>query len=246
MKLTGPSSVMTVCLAMIGCVDSPADPAAAGAVEQASGGGGLQLATTGLYVLDAPGPGEPSIDGTITVVGSGHSGAPADTVVTINGVALAGGAGRFHVAPTGPRPALGADGVLHIVASSAATRQSRPFDLACPAAIAITANPAPGASLAGVASVDLSWTTAFPQSAAAVINFFDPARAMLNPYDPATGAIGPGTGAILFQPAPLSVSLTTVPTTTAYRAEVRYPGVYLLDGNSGGVCGRAERLAFAP
>lgn len=241
MKWMGPSGLITACLVMIGCVDSASDPTAA--VAQASGGG-LQLATTGLYVLDAPGPGEPSIDGTITVVGSGHTAAPADTVVTLNGVALAGGAGRFQVAPTGPQPALGADGFLHIVASSASTRQSRALDLACPATIAITTSPAPGSSLTGVATVDLSWTTPFPLNAQAVINFFDPARATLNPYDPTTGTIGPGTGVTLFQPAPLSVSLTTMPTTTAYRAEVRYPGVYLLDGNSGGVCGQAERFAF--
>jgi hypothetical protein len=244
MKWMGPSSVLTVCFVMIGCVDSTSDPTAA--AEQASGGG-LQLATTGLYVLDAPGPGEPSIDGGILVVGSGHNAAPADTVVTLNGVALAGGAGgRFHVAPTGPQPALGADGFLHIVASSASTRQARQLDLACPALIAMSSSPAPGSSLTGVTAVTVSWTTPFPQSAAAVINFFDPARASLNPYDPATGALGPGTGATLFQPAPLSVSLPTMPTATAYRAEVRYPGLYLLDGNSGGVCGVAERFAFAP
>jgi hypothetical protein len=226
---------------MIGCVDSASEPTAA--AEQASGGG-LQLATTGLYVLEAPGPGEPSIDGGILVVGSGHTAAPTDTVVTLNGVALAGGAGRFHVAPTGPQPVLGADGFLHIIASSASTRQARQLDLACPALIAITTTPAPGSSLTGLATLEMSWTTPFPQNAAAVINFFDPARASLNPYDPATGALGPGTGVTLFQPAPLSVSLATMPTSTAYRAEVRYPGLYLLDGNSGGVCGLAERFAF--
>lgn len=227
---------------MIGCVDSAPDSTAT--TEQASGGG-LQIATRGLYVLDTPAPGEPSISGSILVVGSGHTAAPADTVVTLNGVTLAAiGGGQFGVAPTGPQPSLGADGFLHIVASSASTKQSRALDLACPARIAITTTPAPGSSLTGYATLDMSWTTPFPQNASSVLTFFDPAQASLVGYDPATGVITAGSGQTLYQPAPLSVSLATFPTPAAYRAEVRYPGIYLLDGNSGGVCGLAERFAY--
>jgi hypothetical protein len=246
MKMKGLSSTTTVMmfLAMIGCVESAPDQT--GAAEQASGGGGgLQIATTGLYVLDAPGPGEPSIAGGVLVVGSGHTAAPADTVVTLNGVVLAGGLGQFHVAATGPQPSLGPDRTLHLVASSASARQSRALDLACPASITITTTPSAGSSLAGVSTLDMSWATQFPQNAPSVINFFDPAQASLYAYDPATGAVGPGTAVTLYQPAPLSVSLSTFPTTTAYRAELRYLGIYLLDGNSGGVCGLAERFAFS-
>jgi len=32
--------------------------------------------------------------------------------------------------------------------------------------------------------------------------------------------------------------------TTGYVAELRYPGVYKLDGNSGGYCGRAQRYTY--
>jgi len=242
MKTNLLSGIVVLFTAASGCVESMPDET--GAVEQASGGG-LQLATTGLYVLDAPGPGEHSIDGTILVVGSGHTAAPADTVVTLNAVALVGSSGYFHVAPTGPQPSLGPDGFLHIVASSASTKQSRALDLACPAPIAITTTPAAGSSLTGVSTLVMAWTTQFPQNVSTVLNFFDPARATLSAYDPATGALGAGTGVTLYQPAPLSVSLATFPTTTAYRAELRYPGLYLLDGNSGGVCGLAERFAFS-
>ena len=242
MKMKLLSGIAMMFTTAIGCVDPTPDQTSA--VEQASGGG-LQLATTGLYVLDAPGPGEPSIDGSILVVGSGHTAAPADTVVTLNGVTLVGSSGTFHVATTGPQPSLGADGFLHIVASSASAKQSRALDLACPAPIAITTTPPAGSSLTGVSTLVMAWTTQFPQNVSTVLNFFDPARATLSAYDPATGTLGAGTGVTLYQPAPLSVSLATFPTTTAYRAELRYPGLYLLDGNSGGVCGLAERLPFS-
>jgi len=31
---------------------------------------------------------------------------------------------------------------------------------------------------------------------------------------------------------------------TGYVAELRYPGIYKLDGNSGGYCGRAQRYTY--
>jgi len=167
-------------------------------------------------------------------------------VVTLNGVALAHWStspSYFVVSPTGPQPVLGADGFIHLVASSVSARSSRPLDLACPAQIAVTATPAPGASLAGVATLVLTWP-ALPQNVPSVMNFFTPPSATLFAYDPATNTLGGGTGfQALFQ-ASTSAALAVAPVPAGYLAELRYPGLYLLDGNSGGVCGRAQRFAF--
>jgi hypothetical protein len=42
-----------------------------------------------------------------------------------------------------------------------------------------------------------------------------------------------------------STSLTVQPTAASgYVGELRYPGLYKLDGNSGGYCGRAQRFTY--
>jgi hypothetical protein len=210
-------------------------------------GGGLQIATTGLFVIDSPVTGEPSIAGMVLAAFSGGGGTPADTVVTLNGVALAHWSvnpSYFVVSPTGPQPALGADGILHLFASSASTSTSRALDLACPAPIAVTANPVAGASLAGSSVLTLAWP-ALPQNVPAVMNFFLAPSAALYAYDAANNAIAGGSGFQQLNQASTTAILTVAPTTaTGYLAELRYPGLYLLDGNTGGVCGRAERFTF--
>jgi hypothetical protein len=212
------------------------------------GGGGMQMATTGLYVIDNPGPGEVAVSGMVLVVLSGGGAAPADTVVTLNGVALAHWSvnpGYFVANPSGPQPSLGVDGFLHLVASSVSASTRRALDLACPARIDVTANPAVGSSLAGTSALTLAWA-GFPQNVPAVMNFFTPPSAALYGYDAATNTLA---GSVAFQmlfQTSTSASLAVAPTSAAgYLAELRYPGVYLLDGNSGGVCGRAERFSFS-
>ena len=42
-----------------------------------------------------------------------------------------------------------------------------------------------------------------------------------------------------------SAQLAVQPTaSTGYVAELSYPGIYVLDGNSGGYCGRVQRYEF--
>lgn len=51
---------------------------------------------------------------------------------------------------------------------------------------------------------------------------------------------------VSFASSAMSVTLGVAATASpAYEAEVRIPGTYILDGNSGGTCGRAARLTFA-
>jgi hypothetical protein len=215
------------------------------------GGGKMQIATThGITVIEHANPGEASMTGLVQAALAGSRMTPADTVVMLNGVRLVHAPGLapayFQVDPAGEQPMVGADGFLHITASSASTQTSRALDLQCPAHIPVTTTPAEGASLSGVPSVELAWSTPLPQSATAVLTFFDPANALLASYDVVSGQV---TGGISFQTLFQSASGASLPVqptnSTGYIAKFTYPGVYLLDGNSGGVCGVEERFVFS-
>jgi hypothetical protein len=224
---------------------------ASSGLAQAGGGGSgkMQIATEhGMFVIDHPGAGEASMTGWVLAMLAGDHSTPADTIVTINGVPLVHSPGLapawFQVDPAGPQPTVGADGFLHIVASSASTRTLRTLDLACPTN-QVTSDPAEGASLAGVSSLNLSWSP-LVQNAAAVLSFFDGPTASLYSYDVATDQT---TGGIAFQFLDQTMTSTSLPVTpsgsTGYLAKFRYPGQYLLDGNTGGVCGREARLYYS-
>jgi len=212
----------------------------------------MQVATQhGLYVIDLPQPGEASMSGFVLAEMSGTFSTPADTVVTVNGVPLIHAPGLapawFVVDPNGPQPAVGADGFLHISASSASANASRLLDLQCPARVVVATSPAPGSSLAGAAALDMAWTKLPQNNTLFVTGSFsmDPPAAMLAQYDLATGAIVGPVGMNVLSQAALDTGIAVQPAAaTGYVAELRYPGIYKLDGNSGGYCGRAQRYTY--
>lgn len=216
------------------------------------GGGAMQVATQhGLYLVDLPQPGEASVQGFVLASLSGSHATPADTVVTVNGVALMHAPGLaaawFIVDPQGPQPALGADGLLHIVASSASAKATRALDLACPVRVVVASDPAPGSSLGAAAALDIAWTP-LPQNVPLFITgsfSMDPPAAHLFSYDLASGTIGAFVGQSFLGQDATSTSIAVQPSASSgYLAELRYPGVYNLDGNSGGYCGRAQRYTY--
>jgi hypothetical protein len=212
----------------------------------------MQIAThNGLYVVDQPQPGEASMSGFVQAALAGSYFTPPDTVVTVNGVQLihAPGlvSGFFIVDPNGPQPAVGADGFLHLSASSASAKSSRLLDLACPARVVVTSTPAAGSSLSGVAQLDLAWTP-LPQNPPTITTSSfapDQPTARLFAYDIASGTISGFVGGFTLSQASVGTSIPVTPTgSTGYMSELRYPGVYRLDGNSGGYCGRAQRYTY--
>lgn len=223
------------------------------------GGGGLDIGTQNaaggaLFFHDEPLHGETSVTGLITVIPGGAQGGPppADTVVTLNGIplvrAVAGGS-NFKVDPAGPQPTVGADGFLHITASSASASAQRVLNLACPFAIPVTLTPSEGASLSGVAQVQLAWPAgSLPVQGRdfSAFGLVAPSVTLLG-FDAATNV----TSFLGSNPQPLAAAATGAtlavsPTTaSAYMVELRYPGVFFIDGQTGGACGRTRRFHFA-
>jgi len=244
--------VSLLAFSLAGCIGTAADETdgPVGSVEQAQGGGNLQIATTsGLFVIDHPASGEPSVVGMVLVM-AGHAYPPADTIVTINGVRLSGPipglAPRYwQVDPAGPQPVVGADGFLHLSATSSAG--SRALDLPCPPIVAVTTDPAAGASLAGLTTLTQSWTDALPAYASTEAAFgIAPPNATVRGYSAETNALGQVTGfqyAVATAPGSITLGVSATPS-SGFLSELRYPGAYLLDGNSGGACGRAVRTFF--
>jgi hypothetical protein len=206
-----------------------------------------------LYFNDRPALGEPTISG-LVLVQQGHGPPPADTVATLNGVALVhavlGGTpsqSYFTVDPGGPQPTIAPDGFLHLTASSASAGATRLLHLACPFAAAVTPTPAAGSSLSGLSTVRLDWTQPLPVNPSTSFAFgLVPASASLLGYDAGTRALSGAVGTLPLGPAALEASLT-VGTTAAsgFVAELRYPGIFFLDGETGGACGRTQRFIYS-
>ena len=101
-----------------------------------------------------------------------------------------------------------------------------------------------GSSLTGVDSLSLSWAASLTSH----VTFFpvpENASALLWGYDSATNTLG---NAVTFVPVAgaLGTTIAVAPTDSpGYAVEVSWPGQYLLDGQSGGQCGRVKRLVFA-
>jgi hypothetical protein len=175
--------------------------------------------------------------------------------VTLNGVKLAhallGGTPSpklFTVDAAGPQPTIAPDGFLHISASSPSAGLTRELNLACPSAIPVTLAPAAGSSLAGVAALRLDWPTGSLPLQGRDFSAFGlaPPSVELDGLDPATGALS-FIGGVQLLPASaagadLAVGATAAP---AYAVELRYPGVFFLDGETGGACGRTQRFMYA-
>jgi hypothetical protein len=240
------------------------NPAGASTATGTGGKGGLDIGTNdavggALNFNDQPVLGETSVSGLVLVIKGGTQGTPppADTAVTLNGVTLrhavlpAGTSDKlFEVDPAGPQPTLGADGFLHLAASSASLGVTRQLNLFCPAAFPVTLTPAAGSSLAVGASVKLSWAGgSLPVQGRdfSAFGLTEPSVSLMG-YDATTHAMT----FIGNNPQPLAagaVGATTVPvgptTTSGYMVELRYPGVFFVDGETAGACARTRRFAYA-
>jgi hypothetical protein len=223
----------------------------------ASGNGRWQFASaTGLYVVD-PGVGEISIQGAtpgsvpLVSVSLNKGAPPADTTITLNGVKLVRWAGnptlQWTVDPAGPQPIVGSGGFIELVASDGSGRQ-RQMVLQCPSDLSMLSSPAIGSSLSNNASVQLSFASTIvlnPAGIAALAGVFP--SAMLVGYNPATGAIVRGAlGQALIGAGQLGVTVPILARTTApeYLMDVRWPGTWQQDGETGAFCGLAKRWAY--
>jgi hypothetical protein len=214
----------------------------------------MQIAAMGVYVNDNPQPGEASITSAagayfVYAALSGTHITPVDTIVTLNGVPLmhAPGIGfpYFTVDPTGPLPVPAADGFLHITASSASAQSSRVLNLPCPGLVPVVSNPAAGSSLAGSPTLEFSWGDL---GAVPGILFNGPVSIGLMPVDAVTGVpagIGTGTGLAMTDTG-VSLAVPALgPAGSAYRATMIVYGNGILDGNTGGICGRVQSWSYA-
>ncbi len=237
---------------------------------QAGGSGSArwQFATpVGLFVVDpAVGeialqgatPGSPALSPALVIVNLDKKAPPADTTVTLNGIPLipAFGSptvtGTFTVDPAGPQPIVGAGGAITLVVASASAGAQRQLILPCPSDVAMTSTPPIGSNLAGHASVQLAF--AFPGIYLNPTNPPIPAlaggpfpRATLMGYDPGTGRLPLGNlGDALVGAGQLGVTVPVVPqsTTSEYMMDVRWPGFWQPDGETGGFCGLAKRWTY--
>jgi hypothetical protein len=205
-----------------------------------------------LFFNDLPELGEPTISG-LVLVQQNRGPPPPDTVVTLNGVTLVhavlGGvpsSSYFTVDPSGPQPTIGADGFLHLAAASASAGAARQLNLACPFAAEVAATPAPGSSLSGVPAVRLAWTAQLPVNPSTAFAFgLVPPSASLLGFDAGTRAVSGTVTSVPLGPTALAADLTVGATAAAgYLAELRYPGIFFLDGETGGACGRTQRFPY--
>jgi hypothetical protein len=237
----------------------PADPNHTQLPTGGNGSNRFEIGTqNGLYLQD-PTPGEPTVQGFVVVTlgaaGGGLPGnAPADTVVTINGVALLRDpkldGNFFRLDPAGPQPRVGWGGQMAIVATGTdpknGTAIQRQLVLSCPNDIAVSSTPPVGSSLAAASSVtitspsDISFNVGVPIAA----SFFP--QATLFGYDRATRRLAPSGSPHDIGAGPVHITVPVQPTTAdAYLLDLRWPGVYVLDGQTGGFCGLAKRWTYA-
>jgi hypothetical protein len=215
-------------------------------------------AAQGLYLED-PAAGEPTVSGFV-VVNLGASGgglpgnAPADTVVTMNGVPLLRdpnlNGNFFRLDPAGPKPSIGWGGQMVLVATGTDPKDGKPIQrtlvLPCPTDIEVTSNPEIGSVITGTPSLhitspsDITLNVGVPLMA----NIFPTVQ--LFGYDRATRTLAPSGTAQNIAPGPLDVTVPVTPTAAdAFLLDLRWPGVFILDGQTGGFCGLAKRWTYA-
>ena len=199
----------------------------------------------GLYLAD-PAAAEASVQG-LVIVTLDKGVPPADTVVTINGVALVPAPpsdGRyFKVDPNGPQPPVHPGGRMVLAASSASAGVDRHLVLPCATDVAVVSSPAMGGSLAGATSLLLSFPSDLTLNPAGI-----PALAGTSPmatlegFDPTTRTLSPGSPhAIGAGQLGLSLPVGTTPART-WLVDLRWPGVFIPDGgDSGAFCGIVKR-----
>ena len=223
----------------------------------ASGDGRWQIGSaTGLYLVD-PGVGEISIQGAtpgsvpLVSVSLGKNPPAADTTITLNGVKLMRWAGnpllQWTVDPAGPQPIVGSGGYIELVASDGSGHQ-RQMVLQCPSDLAMLSSPAIGSGLTVGSTVQLSFGSTIvlnPAGIAGLAGVF-PSAALVG-YNPATGSIVKATvGQALIGAGQLGVMVPLVGQTTAaqYLMDVRWPGRWQQDGETGAFCGLAKRWTY--
>jgi hypothetical protein len=237
----------------------PADP---NQVIQPLGGNGSNRfemgSQQGLYLQD-PGPGEPTVRGLVNVtLGSPASGTgflpPADTVVTMNGVPLLRDPtlnGTFwRLDAAGPQPKIGTGGQMVLVATATDPKTGKQIQrslvMDCPKDITVSSTPAIGSSLAGAASVTITSPSdiTFNVGVPIVASIFP--QAILFGYERATRNFAASGSPHNIGPGPLSITVPVTPTAAdAYILDLRWPGVFVLDGQTGGFCGVAKRWTYA-
>lgn len=209
-------------------------------------------AAGGLYLVD-PARGEPSVQGFVVVTLGPISGGsfipPADTIVTMNGVPLLrdpnlNGA-YWRLDPAGPQPVIGTGGTMVLVAASASQGVQRVLVLPCPHDVVVTATPAFGSALAPGDVLHLASDSELTLNPVIASMAGDFPTAMLSGYDPATRGLLPAGAPVLIPPGPLSLDVPVAPTTgAAYLLDLRWPGTWVVDGQTGGFCGLAKRWMF--
>ena len=237
----------------------PADP---NQVIQPLGGNGshrFELGSQqGLYLQD-PTPGEPSVRGFVVVtLGSPASGTgflpPADTVVTMNGVPLlrdpALNGSFFRLDPAGPQPTIGTGGQMVLVATGTDPQTGKQIQrslvLPCPNDIAVSSTPAIGSSLAGATSVTITSPSDITFNLGVGIAAGNFPQATLFGYQRAAVNIVASGSPHNIAPGPLSITVLVTPTAgDAYLLDLRWPGTFILDGQTGGFCGLAKRWTYA-
>jgi len=174
--------------------------------------------------------------------------------VTMNGVALLRdpnlNGNFFRLDPAGPQPSIGWGGQLVLVATGTDPKDGKAIQrqlvMDCPKDIPVTSVPAIGSSLAGATSLtvtspaDITFNIGVPLMA----SIFP--QAILFGYDRATRGLLPSGSPVNIAPGPLSVTVPVTPTTgDAYLYDLRWPGVFVLDGQTGGFCGLTKRWTYA-
>ena len=237
----------------------PADP---NQVIQPLGGNGshrFELGSQqGLYLQD-PTPGEPSVRGFVVVtLGSPASGSgflpPADTVVTMNGVPLlrdpALNGSFFRLDPAGPQPRIGTGGQMVLVATGTDPQSGKQIQrslvLPCPNDITVSSTPGIGSSLAGATSVTITSPSDITFNLGVGIAAWNFPQATLFGYQRAAVNIVASGSPHNIAPGPLSITVPVTPTAgDAYLLDLRWPGTFILDGQTGGFCGLAKRWTYA-
>ncbi len=216
-------------------------------------------AAQGLYVVD-PALGEPTVQGLVVVtfgsVSSGNFIPPAGTVVTLNGVALlrdpALNGAYFRVDPAGPQPVVGSGGRIVLVATATVNGklEQRTLVFPCPTDVVVTSSPAMGSVLVPAAPpaapLHLSTTADLTLNVgiAPMIGIYP--RAILYGYEPATRALVASGSPQNIPPGPVSLDVPVAATTAGgYLMDLRWPGTWVVDGESGGFCGLVKRFTYA-
>jgi hypothetical protein len=202
----------------------------------------------GLYVLDVPLAGEPSLEGEVYVTVNGAT-PPADTTVEINGVALArrelpgSPQSPFRIDVSGPQPQPGPDGMVTITVRTGGLVKT--MSLPCPPDVALTCSQAPDSNLRGKRTLDMSWAEDLEPNTENPFPTAFGTSAKLMHYSYATHAVGDEHYSTKYVPAgTTTVSLDVAPSDDGYCAELRWQGKFFQDGSSRGFCGRAKRVEY--